>query len=140
MRMLVATALADSETLARVAPTNTHESRPHRDPAPVMLCAEVLMIRLILADDHAVVRAGIRSVLARELDVAVVAEAEDGWRALAAVEAHPEADVLLLDLGMPRLGGMEVLRRIQTRGSRLAVLVLSAVGLTIGATGDFLKW
>lgn len=86
------------------------------------------MIRLILADDHAVVRAGIRSVLAREPDVAVVAEADDGWRALAAVEAHPEADVLVLDLGMPRLGGMEVLRRIQARGSRLAVLVLSGYG------------
>lgn len=84
------------------------------------------MIRLILADDHGVVRAGIRSILEREPDLAVVAEADDGWRALAAVEAHPEADVLVLDLGMPRLGGMEVLRRIQERRSRLAVLVLSA--------------
>ncbi len=105
-----------------------------------MLWAEVLMIRLILADDHAVVRAGIRSVLAREPDLAVLAEADDGWRALAAVEAHPEADVLVLDLGMPRLGGMEVLRRIQTRGSRLAVLVLSGysedqVGAALQAQG-----
>lgn len=83
------------------------------------------MIKLILVDDHSVVRAGLRSVLERELDLKVVAEADDGWGALAAVEDHPEVDVLVLDLVMPRLGGLEVLRRVRERRPRLPVLVLS---------------
>lgn len=83
------------------------------------------MIKAILADDYGVVRAGLRCILEREPDITVVAEADDGWRALAAVEAHPEASVLVLDLGLPRLGGMEVLRRLRERRVRPAVLVFS---------------
>lgn len=83
------------------------------------------MIKIILADDHSVVRAGLRCVLEREPDLSVVAEAEDGWRALAAVAAHPEASVLLLDLVMPGLGGFEVIRRLRERYPRPAVLVIS---------------
>lgn len=84
------------------------------------------MIRIILADDHRVVRAGLRCILEREPDMAVVAEADDGWQALAAVGAHPAADLLVLDLVMPRLGGIEVLRRVRETHPRLPVLVLSA--------------
>lgn len=98
------------------------------------------MIRVILADDHGVVRAGIRTILETEPDVTVVAEADDGWPALAAVDAHPEVDVLVLDLVMPRLGGMEVLRRVRETRPRLAVLVVSMysesqVGPTLQAQG-----
>lgn len=84
------------------------------------------MIRVFLADDHAVVRAGVRHLLTAERDIAVVGEAGDGRRAVQALEDPAFAvDVLVLDLSLPRLNGLEVLERARALRPKLAVLVLS---------------
>lgn len=82
------------------------------------------MIRIILADDHSLVRAGLRALLERSADLRVVAEAEDGRRALDVVTDHGP-DVLVLDLGLPELNGLEVITRLRRKGSAARVLVLS---------------
>lgn len=82
------------------------------------------MIRVVVADDHAIVRAGLRALLEAEGDVAVVGEAPDGRAAIeVAARAHP--DVLLLDLSMPGAGGVEAVRRAGELDPPVAVLVLS---------------
>lgn len=82
------------------------------------------MIRVFLADDHAIVRAGLRRLLADTEDIVVVGEAGDGQATLAALE-EAEADVLILDLNMPGTGGLEVLRAIRGLQLDLRVLVLT---------------
>lgn len=81
-------------------------------------------IRVLLADDHTILREGIRFLLAREPDIEVVAEAADGEEAVRRVDdARP--DVVLLDIGMPRLNGLEATRRIKSRHPEVRVLVLT---------------
>ena len=70
------------------------------------------MIRIVLAEDHAIVRQGLRTLLAEEQRYQVVAEAADGLTTLALVAEH-RPDVVILDLQMPDLGGLEVARRLQ---------------------------
>jgi len=82
------------------------------------------VIRVFLADDHAIVRAGLRRLLADTEDIVVVGEAGDGQATLAALE-EAEADVLILDLNMPGTGGLEVLRAIRGLQLDLRVLVLT---------------
>lgn len=84
------------------------------------------MIRIMLVDDHTIVRVGFRMLLqAAAADIEVVAEADNGEDALAQLDAV-QPDVLVLDLSMPGMNGLEVLRRLRARDSRLRVLVLSA--------------
>ncbi len=81
-------------------------------------------IRVLLADDHAAVRRSVRRLLARDSQIEVVGEAEDGVQALQLVEElHP--DVLLLDVEMPGPKGYEVARHLFDQGSQVRVLVLS---------------
>lgn len=82
-------------------------------------------IRIVLADDHPVVRRGIRSMLEKAGDLVVVGEAGDGEEALRLVD-HLTPDVLLLDMQMPGMGGLEVARRLLADGSTTRVLALSA--------------
>ena len=82
------------------------------------------MIRVFIADDHAIVRAGLKRLLSETEDIEVTGEAGDGLEALAAVENVP-MDVLLLDLNMPNLGGIEVLKEVRKRRPSLGVLVLT---------------
>jgi two-component system, NarL family, invasion response regulator UvrY len=82
------------------------------------------VIRVFLADDHAIVRAGLRRLLADTEDIVVVGEAGDGQATLAAL-AEAEADVLILDLNMPGTGGLEVLRTIRGLQMDIRVLVLT---------------
>lgn len=82
------------------------------------------MIRLFLADDHAVVRLGLRQLLAEAKDFEVVGEADNG-RAVLTSPLLTKADVLVLDLSLPRVGGIEVLRRVRAQQPGLAVVVLS---------------
>jgi len=81
-------------------------------------------VRIVLADDHTLVRAGVRRIVEEQPDFAVVAEASDGEAALAALAAN-ETDVLVLDLSMPGCDGFDVLQRARLRRPGLRVLVLS---------------
>jgi len=102
--------------------------------------------RLMLVDDHDVLREGLKFMLRAEPDLAVVAEAGDGSEALEKLEASLP-DVVLLDVKMPDLGGLETLRRIRERWPELPVLILTMYddpeyveqALQAGASGYVLK-
>lgn len=85
------------------------------------------MIRVVLADDHALVRDGLRAVLAREPDIQVVGEAADGRAALGVVETA-KPDVAVLDLSMPLLNGLDVARQLvaRDRGPRPILMTMHA--------------
>ncbi|MBM4443342.1 MAG: response regulator transcription factor [Candidatus Rokubacteria bacterium] len=101
---------------------------------------------IVLADDHQVVRQGLRALLEREPDFSVVAEAADGATALEAVRER-DPDVLVLDLVMPGVGGLDVLRQLGAERLRTRTVVLSmhsseayvVEALTHGASGYVLK-
>lgn len=86
---------------------------------------EIEVTRVVLADDHARVRKGIRNLLESTVDIVVVGEASDGQQALELVETLCP-DVLLLDMEMPLLSGSQVAARLQENESPVRVLVLSA--------------
>ncbi len=81
-------------------------------------------IRIVLADDHPVVRAGIRMLLERAKDIDIVGEAQDGVQALRLVETQ-RPDVLLLDMELPHITGVDVARRLRVSESPVRVLALS---------------
>ncbi len=104
------------------------------------------MIRVLLADDHVIVREGLRALLAKEDDIQVVGEAEDGREALRLAEkVHP--DVAALDLSMPLLNGLEAARQMAAweRGPRPILLTMHAEehyvleALRAGVRGYILK-
>lgn len=82
------------------------------------------MIRVLVADDHAVVRRGLVQILAEAPDMIVAGEASTGREVLQAVWKH-DYDVLVLDIAMPEGGGLEVLQQLQTLKPDLRVLILS---------------
>jgi len=82
------------------------------------------MIRVLLADDHAVVREGLKRILHEGPDIAVVAEAGTGPEVLALAVTRP-CDVVVLDLALPGMSGLEVLETLTKQHPRLRVLVLS---------------
>ncbi|HEY2704398.1 MAG TPA: response regulator transcription factor [Candidatus Dormibacteraeota bacterium] len=104
------------------------------------------MIRVVVVDDHWVVRQGLRLFLDQQDGIRVVGEAADGEEALVVVEAL-RPDVVLMDLLMPRLDGVETTRRIKQRFPRVEVVVLTTVvdgeavvgAIGAGATGYLLK-
>jgi len=83
------------------------------------------LIRVVLADDHARVRAGIRSMLDRTDDILVIGEASNGLEALQLIE-ELSPDVLVLDIEMPVMNGLQVAQKIQNQEIPVQVLVLSA--------------
>ena len=82
------------------------------------------MTRIVIADDHAIVREGLKRIVGSEADLEVVEEAADGNRVLAIVRER-EFDVLVLDLSMPGRSGMELIRLVKAERPKLRVLVLS---------------
>jgi DNA-binding NarL/FixJ family response regulator len=82
------------------------------------------VIRVILADDHTLLRAGIRALLEDLPDVEIVAEASDGLEAVAQAGAH-RPDVLLMDIGMPLLNGLDAAGRVAQEWPEVKVLILS---------------
>src|SRR5689334_10579015 len=102
--------------------------------------------RLILADDHNIVRAGVRQLLESADDLQVVAEAEDGEQAQTLIEKH-KPDVAVLDIQMPKASGIEVTRWLRAHLPQIGVLILTAYDddpyvmavLQAGANGYVLK-
>ncbi len=103
-------------------------------------------IRILIADDHAVVREGTRKILEHEPDFAVVAEASDGEEAVRMTGASGP-DVAIIDIAMPGVNGLEATRQIKSRYPSVAVLILTAFDddqfvfglLEAGAAGYLLK-
>ncbi|HLF75216.1 MAG TPA: response regulator transcription factor [Anaerolineales bacterium] len=103
-------------------------------------------IRIILADDHHIVRSGIRQLLESEDDLQVLAEAGDGEEAQALIEKH-KPDVAVLDIQMPKASGIEVTRWVRSHLPEVGVLILTAYDddpyvmavLQAGANGYVLK-
>jgi two-component system nitrate/nitrite response regulator NarL len=103
-------------------------------------------IRIVVADDHGLVRLGVKNILQSDTGFEVVGEAEDGDDAITqTLELEP--DILLLDLSMPRLPGLEAMRAIMTKSPRVKIVLLTAEistqqvieALQIGARGIVLK-
>jgi two-component system, NarL family, nitrate/nitrite response regulator NarL len=82
-------------------------------------------IRVMIADDHPIVRDGIRRLLSLEEDIDVVAEAGDGREVLELLQ-NIEVDVVLLDLRMPGMDGLTALQRVQSLGRKIRVIILTA--------------
>jgi DNA-binding NarL/FixJ family response regulator len=103
-------------------------------------------IRVLLADDHAVVRAGIRQFLETAADITVVAEADDGEMARALIDSHGP-QVVVLDMQMPKGSGIDVTRWVRAHHPHIGVLILTAYDddpyvmavLQAGANGYILK-
>jgi DNA-binding NarL/FixJ family response regulator len=104
------------------------------------------MIRVVLADDQAVVRGGLRMILSAQEDIEVVGEAADGREALELIRTLAP-DVVLMDIRMPELDGIEATRRVAQTGASTRVLVLTTYGmdeqvydaLKAGAAGFLVK-
>jgi DNA-binding NarL/FixJ family response regulator len=84
-------------------------------------------ITVILADDHTVVRQGLRSLLAAEQDIEIVGEAENGRQTVQMVQKL-RPDVVVMDIAMPQLNGLEATRQIMREGLATKVLILSSYG------------
>jgi DNA-binding NarL/FixJ family response regulator len=103
-------------------------------------------IRVLIADDHALVRAGVRALLERLSDVQVVAEASDGFEVLDLIEQH-EPHLVLMDIAMPGLNGLEATRALAKKHPEVRVVVLSIYAdeehvhqaLRAGAAGYLVK-
>jgi DNA-binding NarL/FixJ family response regulator len=103
-------------------------------------------IRVLLADDHVLMRAGITALLQRLPDLTVVAEADDGREALQLIATH-RPDIAMLDISMPELNGLEVAERVAREFPDVRVIILSMhatsdyvlKAMRVGASGYLLK-
>jgi two-component system invasion response regulator UvrY len=114
--------------------------------SPNDLKESVAMIKILIVDDHAVVRSGIRQFLSSTNDVEVIEEAESGEQALA-LALQGNFDVIVLDINLPDMNGLEVLRRIRRKKQKQPVLIFSMLeeeayampALSAGASGYLSK-
>lgn len=124
---------ADNFTIGRGSPNQAGEQTDHRK-------------RILLVDDHAVVRFGIAQLINRQSDLVVCGEAEDGSRAMAAIEAL-SPDLVIADITLKDSSGLELMRNLKARYPRLPVLVVSVhdeaiyaeIAFRAGALGYLMK-
>jgi len=104
-------------------------------------------IKILLAEDHKIVRNGIRSLLEKEPGFIVIGEASNGLEAVTLLEEHTEIDVVLMDMNMPELSGTELISLLKKKFPAIKILVLSMLdhekyiyqALNAGACGYLLK-
>ncbi len=102
--------------------------------------------RILLAEDHAILREGLRSLLSAQTDIEIVGEAEDGQQAIQQANAL-QPDIAIVDLSMPRMNGTDAIRAIKRRNPEIRVIVLTVhkaeeyvrASLSAGASGYVLK-
>lgn len=97
---------------------------PFKNETMVWMMSKKPKIKVIIADDHAILRAGLKQILSETEDILVIAEAQNANEAIK-LGSQPEADVLLLDISLPDRSGMEALKYIKRENSHIAVLMLS---------------
>jgi two-component system response regulator NreC len=108
--------------------------------------AKAQKIRVVVADDHAILRAGLRMLINAQADMTVVAEAQDGIEAVDAIQ-RTKPDVAILDVTMPRSGGLDAINEIVTKSRSTRILLLTMheepaylrTALSAGASGYVLK-
>lgn len=83
-----------------------------------------MSLSILIADDHDIIRAGIKNVLAGHADYEVVAEAKDGEETVAKVEQH-KPDILLLDISMPKVSGLDIIEQIHYISPQTKILIIS---------------
>lgn len=111
---------------SQTAPVWTTVPRPP-GPLAAYLSGPMRALRVLIADDHALIRRGVRETL-EEAGFVVAGEAADGREALALAREDPDLDLIVADLSMPEVGGLELLARLRAERPALAVLVLSTLG------------
>jgi len=102
--------------------------------------------KIVLAEDHTILRAGLRALLSNKNDIEVVGEAGDGREAVRIVDKL-KPDLLIIDLSMPKLNGMEAIREIKSRHAKIKIIVLTVhkseeyiiASMAAGANGYILK-
>jgi DNA-binding NarL/FixJ family response regulator len=85
------------------------------------------MIKIILAEDHNIVRDGIRNLLEKETNFEIIAEATNGVEVLEIIQQGAEADIILADMNMPVMGGMELAEKIKETGSKAKFIMLTMI-------------
>ena len=106
-----------------------------------------MAIKIMITDDHSMIREGLKNLLELEGDIEVIAEAENGEECLEKLASGVKPDVLLLDINMPKMNGLEVLKNLKERKLKIKVLVLTVHNETeylmkavdIGINGYVLK-
>jgi two-component system, NarL family, invasion response regulator UvrY len=104
------------------------------------------LIKVLIVDDHAIVRMGIRQLLGSSSDIEIIAEADNGEKALVLVKEH-QPDIVVLDMKMPGIDGWEVIRRLKSPSTSCKIIALSAMAsdplpmkvLQLGAMGYLSK-
>ncbi len=107
---------------------------------------ENMKIKIILADDHKIVREGLKNLLSSEWDIEIIGEAENGREALSLVN-EKKPDIIIMDIGMPELNGIEAAKRITAESPKTKIIALSMHSdklfvtgmLRAGASGYLLK-
>ncbi|MHA7582809.1 response regulator transcription factor [Paenibacillus vandeheii] len=105
-----------------------------------------MKIKILIVDDHLVVREGLKLIIETNQKYEVIAEASDGVEAVRLVETH-KPDIILLDLNMPEMGGLDTMTVLKAKGLEIPVIILTTYnedemmirGLTLGAKGYLLK-
>src|ERR1700730_18578518 len=112
-------------SVSRLPHQSIQPSRPRRRASLLRACRSKRMpekIRVVIADDHPVVRTGLRMMLGMEEGIELVGEAADGVAAIHLV-SELQPDVVLMDLRMPALSGLEAIERIRTEWPHIAIIV-----------------
>jgi DNA-binding NarL/FixJ family response regulator len=100
---------------------------PEPETKRIIKQKDLVMIRILLAEDHNIVRNGIKNLLEKERNFEVIGEATNGREALQLIEGDLKPDIILADMNMPGIGGLELAEKLKETNSRAKVIVLTMV-------------